>query len=411
MAGTSVCWINGSIGGTTGGVVVCSEGMQGGTGGNVAQSETMRQYTFQDVGVLSNLYFNVITNTSTTNSVSIVRINTANGNGTITITSGTGAGELTDTVHVDQVVANTLYTIQVTGPTGGSWSANVMAQMFTPTVSTNTLTVGCSDGPNTGYVSGTTYYNPIIGQNGNPGTATEAQAQILCPVPFILNNFFVNCDTYTGGATVSVIVRINGFNGNGTNAPNNVGKFIDTTHIDIIKANTLVCFSSVFTSGTYGTGFVALSFLSTDGNAIYASATPISTGITFATSITKYLPFGTRMRNSATESQSATTTNTAFTGSAMQIYTGTNGITAASTLVFRANSTTGNQSLTIGSSVSNVWITDTTHTDSVIASTKICMLLSTGGTGTTLAPTNFSMLATFAPGVPFSNVVWFGMVF
>jgi hypothetical protein len=128
----------------------------------------------------------------------------------------------------------------------------------------------------------------------------------------------------------------------------------------------------------------------------------------FNANTTSYAAITTRLRAGATESQFSCKTGTAFTTSSLQAYACANTVTANTILTFRVGSSNGNNTVTFGSGVTG-WVTDSTHTDPVAATSEIDTGIVTGATGTSINFTNISFTATYPAGGLFRQAPMSGL--
>lgn len=379
---------------------------------NSISTENQAQVTWRTGGTFSKLYARISTNSVTASSTIKYRVGAANGNQLVTIGSG-ATGEFQDNVNTDSVSAGNQVNYQiVTGATGTNINVNIIAVLFAPTTTANTINrlTGIVGGTDTSV--NTTYYNTIAGQTSIAltGQTTEANAQFKNKTAATLQNLYAYISANTASVATATS-RVNSVAGNLTVSigSGTTGAFEDTTHSDTIASGDLINYafnSTVTTSITLAT--LSVEYLTTSGKTHFPSGS-FSGYTTINANSTRYITVGGGIRPSAIESFAEVKAQVAFTASNLECFIQTNTVTASTTVKFRKNTANGNQILTIGSGTTG-YFEDTINSDSVAATDEINYQIITGATGTSLIMNTLGILASYTTttlltidmGMPFS---------
>jgi hypothetical protein len=284
---------------------------------------------------------------------------------------------------------------QVVNPASGGCVALIFGMLFTPTASSTVMT-WCKDGFN--QYTATTCYDSLAGQSGAlNGVETDAQHKMQ--IAATLRNLGSNIDTFTS-VTATVKIRIGGANGNQSITPSGTGQIVDASDTDAVSAGSLVDTVTNVSSGTdtnFGQAFTTIDCVGSTAQVQYMSAYGLAAGGigVFSANSTTYAAISTRLRTNATESLVHCKTATAFTASHLQGYVTANTITGNTVISFRVAGANGNESITFGSDATG-WVTDSSDTDSVTATTEIDHAVVVPNSGTSINFTNISFTATYA---------------
>lgn len=296
------------------------------------------------------------------------RKNAANGNQTIT---AAGAGTYQDTTHTDATVAGDKI----------DWAVSSVTIVI--------CTVSC-------LFDSTTNFAVRLNATGSLASAVSA-AQTLEPgliasalsegskgihrVSATLKNLqcILTANAKTSSATY--ISRKNSANGNMTMtipaSPSGTGIFEDTTHTDSVVATDITI--DEFPVGTDITDSLTCTLSSydftTSGSNYFNMFVSSNANQSMTISSTKWGVIGGRLTLSGTESNAQTNALAAFSFSNFSVFQSTaSGNTI--TVQFRKNTANGNQVITSGTASANY--TDSTHTDSTVASDPIDISYTTG---------------------------------
>lgn len=331
-------------------------------------------------GTHSLLYINCIVNGVTASSTFTFRKNGANGNQVISIGSGI-TGEFTDSTHTDAVVSGDLCNVQeALGATGTTLNVISVSGLFNA-ASNRTVRYVFNRIPAANALSNSTQFVCITGFFAFDNTNTEGNTQAHMKVGGSWSNY---CWKVTANAkTVSSTgtMRLNGAN---TAVTMSVGAGVtgnieDTTHSFSSVVDDLVC-QALF----YGN----------DANNLTAALTAIDFTVTgnilqyfcqfanhsFNHADTEFSSFLGEYGVNTPETQWQNRPLIAGTVSMMSMTLVNNAVTASSTRTWRTNAVNGNQTLSIGASISGYFL-DSTHSDIVAATDELTIAYANGATG------------------------------
>lgn len=343
-------------------------------------SETLDGKTvWRAPGTFSNYWMNVNTNAQTGSATIVLRKNGADS--AITLSIGAGAtGEFEDTTHTVSVAAGDWFAMATRSGSSANLKCLMWSMHFTPTTTTDTVSkLGTCHGGNTTTTASQTAW--LAYSTDNFPSTTEVNRQLSIPVAMTAKNLHVNAAAVRAVATTYTF-RKNATNGTLTlSVSGSAGVFEDTTHSDSIAADDLVDMQQVTGTGsdTIDPRVNTTDFVSTNGDSLLHAYASANTGIiAFAISTTNYVMPGILDKNQTTEStqQLKTRLSTANDGTItvkkLRVSVSANATTVASTVDFRKNAASGSQTISIAGGATGIF-TDTTHTDSLTATTdKIC---------------------------------------
>lgn len=366
--------------------------------GNAAPPQADTTSTCRVAGVYSNILARV--NANTLNGDTHVKswINSADGNQDLTI--GTGlTGEFEETTHTDTLVAGDIVSITTAiGGSSGSISLNISGACFSASAAGKTDIF--QGGFNNFALAGTTKYSRLSG--ASPLAASEtADIKIRTKLAGTMKFFCasINSNTFTGTTTFGT--RVNGANGNLSVdlSGSVVGQIEDTTHSDVLVVDDLLnrYMTSSAGTGTVANGLIETTFETTTDTWWGFTGSVGASDTSYATSVTNYEPFNGQIQGTATEGNVQTKAGVAGTISMTQVYVSANGITADTTVRLRVNGANCANVMTINSGVTGI-VSDSTHSDAVVATDELNWQVATGASGTTMAISwisyNFAAAAT-----------------
>lgn len=319
----------------------------------------------RSAGTFSKLYIRVTANDRTATSTLTFRSGGVDGSQQVSIGAGL-TGEFMDSSGSDAVAGTgellNLKLIVGSGGTVFTWA--VMSVLFTP--STGQVVRYQATGIATTVAPGNTQYQPLSG-TGSTQT-TEANVQHKIRLTGTLRRLFANISTNSlTTATTTIRTRVNGANGaqSVSIGAGLTGIFEDTSNTDAVVSGDLINYQTVVAAGGAGTltyGNIGSELLVSSGDQYQLiSATHLS--ITVAQNTTTYLPPSGALAGNATEDNHKGRVNTpGFITSKLQVYVVTNTITATTTIRTRKNNANGNQSVSIGSTLTG-FFEDASNTD------------------------------------------------
>ncbi len=351
-----------------------------------SSTEANRQTLFRAAGVLTRIYITILTNDRGASTFR-VRKNGADGNLVCSITAST-TGEFEDITNSDTVAAGDLFNFRLaTGAGGTTFTFNVARVLFTPTSDTVTVTSNQSSN-----IGATNIFNALVGISGSAGT--EANNQTKIPIACTWQSLGVFVSANTRDAAVTYTTRVNSAAGAQSVSIGSTltGWFEDLVNTDTLALDDLICYNGV-TAGTTGTVTVQTiksEYLSTVNKMFFAGGG--SPGGT-AAGATEYSPLCGTALITTTESDAVLDIGVNLIASRIGIQVTANTIIGNSTFKLRKNGADGNQSASIPG-LTTGHFSDTTNTDSVIASDSLVYQLNGGAGGTSMSTRQFYMGAT-----------------
>ena len=326
-------------------------------------------------GTFSNYWMNVNTNNQTGAATIMLRKNGANSAITLSISAG-ATGEFEDTTHTVSVAAGDWFAMQQLSGSAANLKCLMWSLQFTPTTTTDCVSkLGTCHGGNTTTTASNTAY---LGHGtDNFPNATEANRQLSIPVAVTAKNLHVN--TAANRATGTTYT----FRDNATsktmtlNATGAAGVFEDTSHTDAVAADDLTDIVQITSTGTdtVDPRVNTVDYVSTNGDSLLYAYASANNGVqVFAINSTGYVMIGSMQQGQTTEANQQLKTRlvTATDGTCivklLRVSVSANATTVASTVDFRKNAASGTQTISIAGGATGIF-TDTTHTDSLTAST------------------------------------------
>jgi hypothetical protein len=342
-------------------------------------------------GLFNNLLINCTAHT--TNTTALSRTNAANGVLTVSVTA---IGLVEDTTHIDSDVVNDKKDIHYSAV---SISVEVTAVTFSTWV--NTAVRGFAGAsPATALAGGTTYYQPFAGVLNLVNTTETSVNSPVTNIAGILQHLTINVTAVSGSPSGAITSRENTANGNLTVTAAAVGFLSDTTHIDSVAAGTNIDSQSVITgsSTTLSTSYIAMDYTTPEtattnptvgGGQLFsvdAQNAAVNSGGTGDGSMSFPLD------NTASVTLFEVTARDAYVCSDFTefIASNTSGTGTCTSSLILNGSTTGNETFTIGTGASGTF-TDSTHTDSVTATTDVTHNINTQASAVTVC-TGFSIV-------------------
>lgn len=346
---------------------------------------------YRAAGVISYLTAYVSVNTLSGNLDITVWKNGGAGSGTFTYTTGqTGLKE--DTTNTDTVSAGDTFAYRVVAAAGtGAYTSTFYGSHFAAT--TNTVRVGGgSRGTGRAFSTASTV-NPVGIVDGLNTGSTEANLQHEVRAPFTLNNAYIYVISNARTTDTTYRSRIGGAYGNllVTYTSGQTGAKEDTSNSDSVVAGNLVNMAITTDTGT-GNFIASVAFVNQVSTANQYS-TFISGGFGQAATVARYSPLYGVVINFATEAPTQTTVRDNVTFSYLSTFSSSNANTGNSTIVFRKNGASGNQSITYASGQTG-WKYDTTNKDTCVPGDLVCSLVTAGATGGNLIINNIGYLVT-----------------
>lgn len=242
----------GSNSGITQGTTVYSYGASDGFGGVTTTTESQRQVTWRTVGVMSNIYINVVNNTVTASSTFKSRKNGGDGAMSVSIPSST-TGEFEDTTNTDSIADGDEWCLSVVVGAGGTSLAPGVSSFIFDAVDSDVRTgksVKKYGGIGGGNLTGPN--NRYPGFCTNVISSTESTAAVRFRTPALMRDLFYNVATNARSSTTTLRTRVNGGNGNqslsvGSGA---TGIFEDNSNTDTIAVGDDFNFITEFGAGT-----------------------------------------------------------------------------------------------------------------------------------------------------------------
>ena len=344
-----------------------------------SSTEAQSQRRYHTAGALSGLAVHVSANTFTSTTCTFVsRINGSSGNLICSYAAGV-TGWVSDTTHSDTVTDDQKVCYAVNTGTDGLKTITFTAinVAYTATSAT-TVPYGWVSGPSGATASLTTasqtYYFPLEGFGSGTSsyeTSESSQSKMLLRAAGTLENLQCYMLTNTNTNAATLVSRKNGGNGNQTVSitAGTTGFFEDTTHSDAVVSGDVANYLITTGASTVSCSVIWMgcTFASTGTNQ------DILAGIEPATS---FIPSGGTNFFPAIGSPSGASTTLGSTTESlaqsralfalnnigrMRVNVYSNG-SATATMVYRANGSTGNGTLSITGSTTGTF-EDTTHTD------------------------------------------------
>lgn len=353
--------------------------------------ETNLQAHLSVATTLQTLYVQPAVNSRTTNTVITQRVATANGNGTVTVTAGSTA-QFSDITHTDSVTATTLFDYKVVmGASAESLQIAALGcdQQASGSQATTVLT---SVGNVAGSAGNTRWCSVVGGVISLRSTESEAYTHSIegATVSYMQVR-------YAGANAATWNSRNNGAAGNQTFSANSAALFTDTTHTDSIAAGNPFNVEVVYGGTTSNVTLIGMQYASATASAslICSWSAPVVGSVA-----TNYWNIGGAVIKSTTEALAQMVIPTAgytknFTVNLQAFATG------AQTINLRKNGASVNQSLACSSATV---VTDTTHTDTVVAGDLMNAMTGTGFISTdTIRAMSLLFLTGAPPGSPASG--------
>lgn len=330
-------------------------------------TETDKQITFRQGGVLSNLYVLVTANTVVGSTTFRTRVNGANGAQSVSIT-GLTAGEFEDTTNTDTIAAGDEVNYQmVVGAAGTNLSLGVISSVFDATSNTvSILATGTNGQVN---VDSVTRYVGICGDPNN--NATESQVKYQFSNAGTLQKLFVNVSANTRTTDTTFKSRINGSDGAqsvlfGSGV---TGILEDTSNTDTIVDGDIV--NSAWVTGSGGNAITCqnIKYEFTTINSSFNMGFVLQLGMDVGggTSYTSVGFFANSFGGPGnTEAHMKTEANFVFTAS--RLWVSVTAFGTSCTLNLRVNA--GDSALTVSPSGTGEF-EDTTHTVDLVATDEI----------------------------------------
>lgn len=339
-------------------------------------TEANKQITYQQGGVLSNLYIQIATNTVVGASTFKIRKNGADGSESVSIT-GLTSGEFEDTTNTDTVSVGDEVNYQIIGGAGGTnLSIGVASIVFNATSNTVCI-LGTGDSASLSTDSTTRYFG-LIGAVGQ--TTTEINRNYQFSNSGTLENLFVYVSA--NARTTNTIFRTR--KSNSTNGAMSVtygsgvtGILEDTSNTDTVTAGELWNYAIVTSTGAAET--ITYETVKSEMTTVDSSFNLGSVSNGFVSNAdTVYLPMsGFTNPGANTEATVKTEANFAFTMSNLWMYISTAQASPCVT-TFRLN---GADTLLATSTVSSGEVEDTTHQIAVAATDEINFKIVTTASG------------------------------
>ena len=225
-------------------------GYLGGLSNGTNTTEANAQAKLQYAATLRNLRVNILTNTRTTSTTIRTRVNGANGNMSVTIpASPNGTGWFEDTSNTDTIAANDLVCIQV---------VNGASTETAPTYNGIQIDHQTTTDPGKGllmvtnvtepYFEPTTTYQEISGQFGDQITESQHQVELLSA--FTFKGMAVKCSANTVNSTTPFRLRKNTANSSVVVnvTTSSTSWHQDTTNSESCAVGDLVNFNAVLPS-------------------------------------------------------------------------------------------------------------------------------------------------------------------
>lgn len=284
-------------------------------------TEAFIQETYQQAGVLSNLYVLVKTNGITATTTWKTRKNGADGAQSVSIGSG-ATGEFEDTTNTDSVTAGDEMNYACVGGGSGTSISIMLASCLFDATSNTVSILGIGGDAWSASENSVTRFCPIVGIGA--ANATEANQQMQFTTGGTLQKFFIYVQANARTSTTTFKTRKNATDGSQSISvtASSTGIFEDTANTDTIASGDLVNCSIVTGTGA-GEALtlrnVKVEFTTTDSKFPMGSVgATISVG-----SNTTYVPMavaGNTLSAGNTESTTKTEANFAFAVSKLWVY-------------------------------------------------------------------------------------------
>lgn len=348
----------------------------------VSTTESVVQAPSRASGVFSKLYTRVTVNDRTSTSTMTFRTGGSDGNQSISIGAGL-TGDFMDSSDTDTVAGSgELINIKLIIGTGGTTYTWALAGILFAADSGTLIRLEAL-GANTTVNSGQTQYQALAGL-GSTDT-TEANEQHKIRLTGTLRHLFANIATNNLiTATTTIRTRKGGANGGMSVSigAGLTGVFEDTTNTDSVAAGDLVNSQTVTSVGGGGNityGNIGCSLLDSSGNQ-YQLICATNAGLSVSQNTTTYMPPSGALSASTTEDSVKGRTNEGLTTSKLQVFVVSNSIAASTTFRTRKSGANGNQSITIGSTLTG-FFEDASNTDSYAVNDYMGYQIVTGASG------------------------------
>lgn len=294
--------------------------------------------------------------------------NAQGGSGPLTTEINGSAGTLSIAANATGIFEDTSHTDSLSAGAKADYNGNsnsnslVIAVTFSDN-STTSCRLAAAGGGQT--LNASSFYT-IAGQIDNSNNGTESQAQQAVRKAGSLKNMFIN--VVTTGTTV-VHSRVNSANGVLTVTGSSTGIIEDTSHTDSLSVGQTIDYGTG-TGTAVTTNFLGCDYISSNGDSVIMSA-DASGGNTWSSSNLFDTLGGSCLPGTlgAAEADVQITMRDAYSMSNLSVNVPFTAFSnASSNMAFRINAANGNQQI---ASITSLGIfTDTTHTDSVTATSK-----------------------------------------
>ena len=373
-------------------------------------AEARAQIPVRDAGTFSKLFVRVFSNTTTTAVATVtLRKSLADTALLVSITAGT-TGIFEDQTNTVAFAATDEadYEFTVPNQTGSAKTVSItqVGVQFAPDTAGNSISFLAATGNAGGFFSESTtlYYPPSGGSFFD--TPFEANTKYRIRVATTTSDFYVYIQSNARTTATTFGTRKNGAAGAqsvsvGATA---TGAFEDTTNSDSLADGDDYNYFS--TTGT-GTGtivpIVGCTTAITTGGEFFLIAND-AVGSSFPANQTSYSPpAGGNFGPTPTEANIQIYPRFTFTARQLQSSILTNTVTATSTITLRDNGANGNESLSIPSSTTGLFV-DASNTDTITSGTdEINYQVVTGATGTSMDILHISVLGDTDVGPPPSS--------
>lgn len=377
----------------------------------------------RSAGTFSKLYIRVTANDRTATSTLTFRNAGVDGSQQVSIGAGL-TGEFMDSSGSD-VVAGTgelLNTKLIVGSGGTVFTWAVMGILFQP--NTGQLVKYQAIGVGTTAAPGNTHYQPLAGLGSSH--TTEANMQHKIRLTGTLRRLFANITVNSlTTATTTIRTRINGANGaqSVSIGAGLTGIFEDTSNTDAVVSGDLVNYQTVVAAGGAGTltyGNVGCELLVSSGDQYQLISTNFVSVVVTQATTTYFLPSGALAGNATEDNHKGRVNTAGFITSKLQVFVVSNTITATTTLRTRKNNANGNQSVSIGSSLTG-FFEDASNTDTyttndfmdyqVVAGAAVGATISINNLGVLITPLGVIAPSSIASALAFGTLKLIATIF
>lgn len=351
--------------------------------------EADAQRTYKYAGVLTKLWFRILTNAASGGTSTIrSRINAANGNLVQTI-GASATGEFSDLVNSDTVAANDEVNSSIVTASGGGLTPSIISYIFTPD-STN-VSIHSTPLSSTAPTASTTYYRSISG-GASALITTEANVQAKMKSGGTIKNLYLKPATNGRSSSTVYKSRKNGADGNltVTVTAGSTTLVEDTSNSDTYAVDDLFNFSIAFGTGT-GNLFIDSGGVDMEPTASDIQLVAGGNSLLVLIGVTNYYWVTGELVSRTTETDTRGQINYAPTASKLEAYISANTIVEASPLRLRVNGANVNQVASI-TGLTTGWFEDASNTDVIADGDEINYQLVTGATGTSLTLQTIAML-------------------